>query len=312
MQTSNRFQAGTPIVPNHDPNSTVQSHSRVPSSRRSNAPEDPHLLALQLLAVMVLAVLGWSAGSRISRCKGHWWLLGFLGPMLAIAMVILGRRIIRFAFVWPISWIVRWDVNYLVMSFVVAMLFGTLIPRLLQRRQRIVVSVLMAVMVFYYGIIPVAMPAAVRASLERGPTKLDRLGVCLQTHPYTCGPAASVTALGLLGVQAQEGQIGAAAGTGPSVGTDPFSLARALQAMYGNQGIRAQYRMFKDLAELQPCLPVVAMVHGNILRDHYVTVVQITETGVILADPEFGMRRLTREDFTALWNNSGIVVGLKK
>lgn len=268
------------------------------------------MLALQLLAVVALGGLGWMLGSRISR--SGWWLLAFIGPMVAVAMVILGRRMIRLSFIWPISWVVRWEVNYLVMSFVVAMLFSTLAPRLLHRRQRILVIVLMTVMVVYYGVLPVAMPASVRGELERGTNKYDPQGVCLQTHPYTCGPAAAVTALGQLGVRAQEGKIGALAGTGPSVGTDPFKLAQTLEAMYGEKGLHAEYRMFKDVGELKPFVPVVAMIHGSFLRDHYVTVQDVTETGVILGDPEYGKVRLTREDFAEIWNNSGIVVGREK
>lgn len=53
----------------------------------------------------------------------------------------------------------------------------------------------------------VAAAALVQAQLRSLPTRVDPDGVCLQNTPYTCGPAAAVTALRRLRLPAEESEL---------------------------------------------------------------------------------------------------------
>jgi predicted double-glycine peptidase len=50
--------------------------------------------------------------------------------------------------------------------------------------------------------LPFLVPALIKERLSNLTTRLDSNGICYQSTDYTCGPAAAVTALRRLGLQA--------------------------------------------------------------------------------------------------------------
>ncbi len=115
----------------------------------------------------------------------------------------------------------------------------------------------------------------------------------LQSTPYKCGPAATVTALLRLGLPADEGELAALAFTSPAIGTAADILALTLRKRYGKDGLVVSLGSFRSAGELQRTGPTLAVVKLSFLIDHYVAVLEVTENEVIVGDPLAGLKKLS-------------------
>ena len=197
------------------------------------------------------------------------------------------------------------------MGSVTAMLFCSLIPRLPQRRDRIALTVLAVLASFYVGVWPSWAVIANRKQLASIQTKIDPDGVCRQSTEYTCGPAAAVSGLRILGFKAEEGELAILAGTSTATGTPPDVLARTLSLRYGSQGLRSEFRRFHEVRDLRGAEPVLVLVKFAPLLDHWVCVEDVTGGEVVLADPLSGLVRCSLADFGDRWRHVGIALARK-
>jgi len=168
--------------------------------------------------------------------------------------------------------------------------------------------VLMAVIVFFMSIWPFLAPIVDRNELSRLQTKIDQNGICLQTKDFTCGPASAVTALRKLHLPAEEGQIAILSCTSDLEGTPVDMLAQGLKTEYGKQGLLVKSRLFKSISELKEAGLTLAVVKYGMLEDHWVTVLEVTDSEVVVGDPLAGMVRLSYQDFCKRWRFIGIVL----
>jgi len=166
----------------------------------------------------------------------------------------------------------------------------------------------MAIWVLYISVWPFLAPLEARQELSHLQTRVGTDGICLQTTGYTCGPAAAVTALRKLGLVGDEGEIALLSHTSSTTGTEPDLLANALQKKYGEQGLIASYRSFKDLEELRRAGLTLAVVKFGFLVDHYVTVLGVTNGMVMVGDPLDGLGKMASEEFLKKWRFSGVVL----
>ena len=150
-----------------------------------------------------------------------------------------------------------------------------------------------------------------RKELSHLHTNINSDGVCIQTTDYTCGPAAAVTALRHLGLSAEEGRIAILSETSSIAGTPPDMLAEALQDEYGKDGLIAECRTFKNVAELRQTGITLAVVKFTFLVDHWVAVLQITDSEVIVGDPTGGFMKLSYSDFEQKWRFVGVILKRK-
>jgi predicted double-glycine peptidase len=139
-------------------------------------------------------------------------------------------------------------------------------------------------------------------------TRLSYNGVCYQSTSYTCGPAAAVTALGKLGLPAEEGELAVLAYTSPVAGTLPLCLSSALQNRYGADGLRCNYRHFDSIDQLKKAGITLAMVKDSFLLDHCLAVLKVSDDTVTIADPMSGLILMPHEQFKKIWRFSGIVL----
>jgi len=136
----------------------------------------------------------------------------------------------------------------------------------------------------------------------------DNNGVCRQTTNYTCGPAAAVTALGKLGLRADEGELAVLSYSSPVIGTLPACLTSALQDRYSADGLRCQYRRFESIDQLRNAGVTLAVVRDAFLLDHCIAVLDVSDDAVIVADPVTGRRLIPYEQFEKIWRFCGIVL----
>ncbi len=260
------------------------------------------------LLVVLLALAGAGLGWWFSRLPKPYWGLAYLIPLALVLLYGVATQKAALGFVPPVSWMMMGRNKYAVTGFIATMLLATPLPRLRRTRERRLVVVLMVVLVLQLCLWPCLAPVFARSELARLKTRIDGNGVCRQTTAYNCGPAAAVTALRRLGFPAEEGEIAILSGTSSAGGTEPDILAEALQDHYGEAGLVAEYRLFKHISELEKAGLTLAVIKYGFLVDHYVTVLKVTDSAVIVGDPSAGLRALSYAEFRAKWRFRGVVL----
>jgi hypothetical protein len=214
-------------------------------------------------------------------------------------------------FVRPFSWIVAGRMKFIVLSFAVTMGLTVPFSRLPHKFEKILVCILMIGVVIWYSVLPFLVPALIKDRLSNIQTRLSYNGVCFQSTDYTCGPAAAVTALGKLGLSAEEGEIAVLSHTSPVAGTLPACLSSALRNRYGPAGLRCKYRHFDSIEQLKNAGITLAMVRDSFLLDHCLAVLEVSDDSVTVADPMAGLLSIPYERFRKIWRFSGIVLERK-
>ena len=258
------------------------------------------MLYVQLAAFPILVTVAIVAGLQFARCR-RWWIAVVL-PLALFSLVIAGQRSPWLRFTASISWAVDADWEPMLMTVAIGTVFATLMPKLPQRRTRVFVAVAMAFMLVNYGLMPAALPLVGRKVLAGSATTIDRDGVCLQSHNYTCGPAAAVTCLARLGIRADEATLAADSRCAPALGTDGYLLAVAVTRRFPE--IRCVYRYVEGLEELR--LPAVADMNLPRIGGHYVAVLEVRGEAVVVGDPLSGKVDMPRGEFLAAWKHGAI------
>lgn len=263
---------------------------------------------VEALAVGLLAVAGYWLGRWFSRLPQPYWMFGYFIPLALIVLYGIATRHPAFGFVAPVSWMMMGRNKFAVIGFIGTMVLTTPLSRLPKRRDRIFVTVLMVAIVWQMSVWPFLAPAFNRNYLANLKTQVDGDGICRQSNDYNCGPAAAVTALRKLGLPAEEGEIAILAHTSSATGTPPDILARELNEHYGQDGLVAEYRNFKNVAELRAAGLSLAIIKFSFMIDHYVTVLEVTPTEVVVADPLSGRTTYTHEAFEDQWRHVAVVL----
>ena len=230
-------------------------------------------------------VLGrWTAGLR-----HPWWYVGYLVPLPVVVIIALAAWYEPFGLWAPVSWLTRGRTEYVYLALAIPTMLTLMTLRQPKSRQRVLAGVLMGLAVLKLAIFPFLMPALVQGRLAAMKTRLDENGVCLQGTGYTCGPASAVTALRRLGLPAEEGELAVLARTAPTEGTPPDMLCQAIETRYADDGVQCEYRLFSSIDELRGRTPVLALTRINFLLGHYMTVLRVTDSDVVVGDPLFGV-----------------------
>ena len=260
---------------------------------------------VQTLGVILLAVSGVLLGRWFWRVRSRAWIIAYSVPLFLVAIIAVPRWLLRAELIPPFKWIMAGRTEFAVMALVCTMLLTTPLSRLPQRRNRRAVVLLMILFTLYFSVLPFLMPAFEYSRLAGLETTLDSDGVCLQSTRYNCGPASAVTVLRNIGVPAEEGELAMRAHTTRFTGAPMDSLCDAMRNDYT---VPCRIVYCRDVSELQGKGPFVAIVKFSFLIDHYVAVLSVTETEVIVGDPLKGLRTCTPEEFDKEWRRCAIVI----
>ena len=262
---------------------------------------------LETIAVVLVALLGIVLGKAFSRIRRPSWTLGYFVPLVLIAVLVAPRYANSLAFVPPFYWFTG-RIKFVILCLAVTMGLTTPLSRLPRKCEKFMTCVLMAVVVTWFSVLPFLVPALIKDRLLNLRTSVDSDGVCLQTTDYTCAPAAAVTALGKLGLPANEGEIAVLSHSSPITGTLPRCLYTALRNRYSGDGLKCRYRYFNSLAELADAGITLVVVRNTFLTDHCVTVLDVSNGTVTVADPVAGRLLISQKHFEKIWRFSGIVL----
>ncbi|HIJ54416.1 MAG TPA: hypothetical protein HPP66_14895 [Planctomycetes bacterium] len=263
---------------------------------------------LETIGVILVALLGLLLGKLFSGFRKPYWTWGYFLPCILIGMLVLARLNNTLAFVPPFSWLTMGRTRFILLALGVTMGLSTPLSRLPRRCEKVIICILMGVVVAWFSVSPFLVPALIKERLLNLSTRLDSDGICFQSTNYTCGPAAAVTALGRLGLSADEGQIAVLSYSSPVAGTLPTCLSSALRQLYGTDGLKCQYRYFDSISQLRNAGITLAVVRVGFLSNHCVTVLDVSDRIVTIADPVVGRQLMTHEQFEKIWRFAGIVL----
>jgi hypothetical protein len=263
---------------------------------------------LETIGIILISCMGVFIGRLFSRPRRLYWIVGYFLSFLLIVFLLLTRYCNSLAFAPMLVGITAGRMKFVLFSLAVTMGLTTPLSRLPHRFERVAIYITMIIVVVWFAVLPFLVPALIKGRLANLPTLLDSNGVCFQTTDYTCAPAAAVTALGRLGLTAQEGELAILAHTSPVAGTLPGCLQDALIKRYGSKGLKCRYRRFDSVTELKDAGLTLAVVKSAFLTDHCVAVLEVSDDAVLIADPAGGKRSMSYKQFEEIWRFSGIVL----
>jgi hypothetical protein len=259
---------------------------------------------IETIGVIALAVLGAIIGLTFSRLRGPAWSLGFVLPLIVLIVMAIPKWIPSTQSWFIFRWIGSGRTVYALSGAVCAMLLTTPLSRLPNRNEKIAVAAFAVFFCCYFSVLPFLMPAVSFGAISRLETTIDFDGVCLQNEEYDCGPAAAVTALRAMGIKAQEAPLAIAARTTTLTGTAPDLLCSAIEKTYGVSCGVVYPRSITELKGKKPC---IVGVDFAFLVNHYVTVLEVTDSKIVVGDPLDGKNTLTHEQFMKKWRKFAIV-----
>jgi len=266
------------------------------------------LCYVEVLGVMAVAIIGILLGRFSSSLRKPYWSVGYFLSLLIIALLVLGRCYYPINFITPFGYLLGGRARFILLALAVTIGITTPLSRLPYRFEQMLACVVMGIVVAWYAVMPFLAPTVLKDQHASIKTSITLDGLCFQTTDYTCGPAAAVTALGKLGIEAGEGQLAILSHSSPVVGTLPRCLSNALQNEYGSHGLSFNYELFSSVEQLKQADFTLAVVKDHFLNDHCVAIIGVDDESVVIADPVSGKQTVTYEQFAKMWRFSGISI----
>lgn len=127
-----------------------------------------------------------------------------------------------------------------------------------------------------------------------------------QTQNYSCVPAASATALRMLGLKATEAEMAELTETREGSGATLLRALNGIDARLKHTGINATLLEpdYETLRRLEP--PLLTPLQYNSARLHMVTIVEVRPRLVLVADPQVGVEFISRRHFEEVYRGQVI------
>jgi len=258
----------------------------------------------ETIGVTLLAGAGGGIGYAFSRLRKRYWIPAFAVSFLLFVIVNV-PWLTTFP---PGCWLAAGRTEEVIAAFVLTMLLFTVLPQLSSKRKKVLVAALAVAAELHLSLISFLHPALLQNYHLGLTTEVTGSGVCLQSTGYTCAPAAAVTALRLLDLEAGEGELSVLARTRPVQGTSFGLLRSALNKRYRDQGLKCTEEPCDTIEQLRG--PGVAIVSIKLESGigHAITVMEVTDDEVIVGDPRSGLQRMSYEEFMGVWNRGALVL----
>jgi hypothetical protein len=263
---------------------------------------------IETILAACLASLALYLGRRLSMRSRRTAICTCGFAILLVVFLLTGRFCLAMTDCPPLFALVVGRSKFLILALVIPLGLTAPLPHLPRKTERLLTSAIMAVLVFIFGLFPFFGPAAFARTLYDLPNTIDPCGVCLQNTPYTCGPAAAVTALNKLGIHATEGMLAVQARTCPFMGTTTFDLCRAINGAAAKSGLKAVFCRLNSLDQLPKNSGVLLLLKEGFMLTHCVALLDISDQTVTFADPAEGMICLPKKIFTSLWTGQAIII----
>ena len=265
-------------------------------------------LWLETVGILLIAISGIILGRWASRRSTSARIFAMSVSFAVVGLILLSRLGVLWEtlpLLRPIA-ASRW--RFVLLAFSVTLGLTAPLTQLRSYVSRFITCLVMAFFTTILVSFPFLGPALIQSDLAASQTRIDIDGVCRQSQPFTCGPAAAVTALNRFGVEATEGALAMAAHTSPVIGTSPWDLYRTLKSDYQDEGIEYSFLHMRSIDQLPTEAVLLAVVRDAPATDHCVAVLAVNENTVTIADPMAGLVHMPRDSFHQLWRNCGILL----
>ena len=248
-----------------------------------------------LMGGLLLAV----TGALVPLSRGRSWML-FWGLALAL-LLLLGtlRRYPEIEMLPIFHPLTAGRTEYVLYGPLAILLLGLPAAQVPRRATRLACAALGLVVSLEYSLGPFLGPA-----LQTPAPVMESKGIFLQGDSYSCGPAASMTALKRLGIEGDFAQLARAAHTSAAIGTPPDLLCEALESLYP---VQAGYFSRSRLEDL-PAGEALVILQLGLFVDHYMALLEFNDREVWVGDPLAGKTRLTRAEFDERWRHVAVVL----
>ena len=127
-----------------------------------------------------------------------------------------------------------------------------------------------------------------------------------QTQDYSCVPAASATALRMLGLLSTEAEMAELTETRPGSGATLIRALNGIDTRLRGTGIEPKLIEpdYDMLLGIQP--PMLTPLQYEATRLHMVTIVEVRPHLVLIADPQYGLEFLSRRKFEEVYRGQVI------
>lgn len=266
------------------------------------------MLWVETFGILLVAAAGILLGRAASRRSTPERVLAMGVSFGLIGLILLSRVGALWQPVPLLCPIAASRLRFFLLTFAVTLGLTAPLSQLRSYVSRFATCLVMAFFIATLVSVPFLGPALIRSELAASPTRIDIDGVCRQSQPFTCGPAAAVTALNHFGVEATEADLALAARTSPLIGTSPWDLYRTLKSDYAVEGLEYSFLHMRSIDQLPADAVLLAVVRDAPATDHCVAVLAVDENTVTVADPMAGLIHMPRKSFTQLWRNCGILL----
>lgn len=265
-------------------------------------------LWFETLAILMIALMGVVLGRWASRTSTSARIFAMTASFLVVGLILLARLSVLWGplpFLCPIA---ASRIRFVLLAFAVTLGLTAPLIQLQSFVSRFITCIVMAVFLAILISLPFLGPAMIQSDLAKTQTRVDIDGVCRQSQPFTCGPAAAVTALHRLGLEATESQLAIQSRTSPVIGTSPWDLYKTLKSNYTEEGLQLSFLHMDSIDQLPQEAILLAVVRDAPTADHCVAVLGVNENTITIADPMSGLVHMPRESFSRLWRNTGILM----
>jgi len=262
----------------------------------------------ETLVVVLVSIAGVYIGRRLSISAGIYKAFGFIIPFLLIGLILVGRFFDTLIYYGPLASITIGHFRFMLLAFAISLGLTAPIAQLKYKCEKVIVVIVMLTFVVCFAVLPCLVPVMLEAEFSSLQTKINADGVCIQSKNYTCGPAAAVTALTKLGINADEGQLAIHSRTNSITGTLPQDLYSAINDLYANEGLQCQFRKFDSVKELINGGVTLVIIQDTFMVDHCVAVLDVSGDTITIGDPEIGKTSLPLSEFENAWKFAGIVL----
>lgn len=264
-------------------------------------------LWLETIGIAAVALCGllagrWASRRPVSRAAAMAAAFGIVGLILLSRLSVLWSAVPGLC---PIS---AGRLRFILLAFAVTLGLSAPLGELRSMISRFATCVIMSLFLAILITLPFIGPALVQGELSALPTRFDSDGVCRQSQPFTCGPAAAVTALNHFGLAGDEGRLAVASRTSPIIGTSPWNLCKAINDIYGGPDLQCEFRHLGSLEQIPAGSVVLTIVEDAMLTDHCVAIMAYNDQTVTIADPVDGLVNIPRNRFAEQWRNCGIII----
>lgn len=265
-------------------------------------------LWLEMLGIILIAVLGLVLGRAASRTSAKSAFFAMTVSFFVIGLILFARQNTLWDEFPFLCLVAASRLRFLLLAFAVSLGLTAPLKQLKSGIIRWAACLLLGIFLGVLVGLPYVGPVMIRSELAATQTRMDADGVCRQSQPFTCGPAAAVTALKQFGFDAAEGELAMRSRTSPVIGTSPWELYQTLKTDYTEQGIECSFLHMDSIDQLPADAILLAVVRDAPATDHCVAVLRVNENTITVADPMAGLIHVPRISFDRQWRNCGILM----